>query len=73
MSGDRRGRESTEKERDGEAKLRGSVLAGGLQRCCWGGPWAVHGGGDAGRDAGAGLRCSQGLFCPIGYHAGTTP
>lgn len=27
-----------EKERDGEAKLQGLVLAQGLQRCCWESP-----------------------------------
>lgn len=37
MSGDRRGRESTEKERDGEAKPQGLVLAAGGLRRCWGG------------------------------------
>lgn len=45
MSGDRRGRESMEKERDGEAKLQGLALAEGLQRHCWASPVSLVAGG----------------------------
>lgn len=42
MPGDRRGRESIEKERDGEAKPQGLALAGGAAKALLGGSLGLH-------------------------------
>lgn len=54
MSGDSHGRESTEKERDGEAKLQGLALAGRAAKALLGGPLARmwRWGRNLGRDGG---------------------
>lgn len=63
-----------EKERDGEAKLQGLVLAQGLQRCCWespGSPLAGWGLWDA-RKQRTHLGSPKGCF-PVGLIAGVPP